>query len=681
MTRHSTNPNTDTRVPTNAGGRSRNLLAMLDGAVALACVAAALALFAPAAHASKQPVDFLGGNGTLGGQFAEASGVAVNDSGAGPANVGDIYVADAENNRIQRFGRDDAGTPAEPADDTYFFISAWGADVDSTPSGGSSYEICATAADCKPAVATGGNGSSAGNGTLSFPNFTFPDFTGAALAVDQETGDVFVADAGNHRVNVYDGTGTFLRSFGFDVVESGPDDAGSGYEICAAGSGDVCKGGLPGSGTGQISSAGHIAVSQPDGDPTSGSVFLADKGNHRVDAYDLDGSSPSTIGSAVIFDKSQDPAAVAIDSRGILYTGAEENDSEVERYDSQGVNGPVGFLAPIALGTNEVQRVTIEATAGTYKLNFDPDGAGPQPAEATTDIPFDWIGGSGRIVGQNSPVDTVAEALEALPSIRRGNVVVNGGPGDAGGSQPYEIIFRTALGAKDVPQLFTSSGSAPLSGGAGASVATITPGQPGLIDWATRGLAVVPDSDGAGPDTDVLYALRTGGIGVIQQFGPVNPPGLLIPPVAEDDRHNTNGITFVERGLATEPSTGRLYVTGSGPDGTGVYVLDDVGPPPSVSLDSIADVTTHSVVVNATIDPNGPPDTRYQFEYSPDDVSWTSLPEVILGHQEGLQPVQATIDPPAFRPQPQYHLPRATERWASLRHACGQQRGDLHHSR
>src|SRR4051812_47455416 len=90
------------------------------------------------ASAAKQVVDYFGaevGTGTLGGQFDSPGKIAVNNSGAGPADKGDIYVVDRNNNRIQRFARDNNGTPSDTSDDTYPFVSAWGAGVDSDTGG------------------------------------------------------------------------------------------------------------------------------------------------------------------------------------------------------------------------------------------------------------------------------------------------------------------------------------------------------------------------------------------------------------------------------------------------------------------------------------------------------------------------------------------------------------------
>ncbi|HWO15653.1 MAG TPA: hypothetical protein VNM89_02960 [Solirubrobacterales bacterium] len=624
-------------------------------------MALAFLAFAPAANASKQAIDFFGGDGALGGQFTQPNGVAVNDTGAGPADAGDVYAIDSRccqppnvrsGNRIQRFGRDDNGTPADTADDTYFFISAWGADVDSASIGGSDYEICTVAAQCQTAVASGGNGTAAGNGAL---NFT--DFFAGAIAVDQDTGNVFVTDTNNNRVNVYDGTGTFLRSFGFDVAASGPGNTGTGFEICVAADGDVCKAGVSGSNTGQIGAGQGIAVSPPDANPATATVFLADSANNRVNTYRLDGSGPASIGSAAVFRSGSGqvaPTSVAVDSRGILYASNFNGAAlisdfrfPVERYDTQGVNGPIGFLAPIAEGVNEVQEVTVAATAGTFKLSFDPDGVGPQSPETTADLPY------------NATNNAVEQALKALPSIGQVGIrPANGGPGDATGSAPYIITFQNTLGAKDLAQLTCANGATPLSGGAGCSVATITPGQFGLVPDSRTSLAIDPDSDGGGAaDTDVLYVARGG---AIQQFGPLNAPGLLAPPSAEDDRHGTNGAFSGSDSIAVEPATGRLYAASfDGLAGRGVYVLDNSSPtPPTASMDSVDGITADSAELHATIDPNGPPATRYHFEYSTDGSNWLSLPEVFLGTQQDPQAVDATLEPPpiGLDPKTRYHV-------------------------
>jgi hypothetical protein len=503
------------------------------------------------AAASQQVIDYFGSpvaTGTHGGEFLGARDVAVNYTGAGPADPGDVYVADGGGfslgGRIQRFAYDDNGTPSEPYDDSYDFVSAWGADVvqaggvgDKGNAAEGNFEICTVASQCQapPIASVPGNGTVAGDGAM---------LLSGGIAVDQDTGRVYVSDGlafgNNARINVYEGDGTFLYSFGFDVDATEP---GTGYEVCPAI--HVCKAGVPGSGVGQIGTAAGIAVSPPDGNPATGRVFLADWMDHRITTYGLAGESPSSIGSAAEFPGaggSSDPATVAVDSRGIVYANRGD---EIVRYDSEDANGGgVGFLAPIA--------------------------------------------------------------------------------------------------------------APPLSIGRG-----------------TRALEIDPDSDGAGPEEDVLYVLPTRGTpNTVLQFGPVNDPGLSAPPAAVDDRHGEL-VGFGPVGnLGIDPVHGRLFVSAdfqnpseSAPDNSppakqGVYVLGPAGGAPSASLDAIADITGTSASIEGTINPSGGPAVSYSVEYSRDGVDWSQTPKTLLGTQSTDQPVTVELDPPGtgLEPNTLYHV-------------------------
>ncbi len=527
-----------------AGSSSRRSLG-LTATLALVLVVA-FALGTGVASASKEAIDYFGtesGTGSRGSEFRLPVDVAVNSSGAGPASKGDIYAVDLLNERIQRFAQNSNGTPADPYDDKYEFISAWGTDVDSGSSAGGNYEICTVAAECQAGISSGGNGTSAGNGDLSRPG---------GLTVDQDSGQVYVVDEGNNRVNVYEGDGTFLRSFGWDVVASGPGNTGAGYEVCVAANGDVCQAGAKGSGVGQLAAAQSVAVSAPDSNVETGTVYVSDSGNHRVNTYGVSGNSPSSFVSTAVFG----PDQIAVDSRGIVYTvGAHNGEATVDRFDTQGANG---------------------------------GGIGP------------------------------------LPPIL---------------APPLAVSNKTE-------------------------------------NKQIAGLEVDFDSDGPGPDSDVLYVLRNlGGAPdtVVQQFGPLNPPGLTAAPTADDDEHGgVAGFNFVG-GLGFDESNGRLFISDQynigGPysiDGvgfrSGVYVLDTAGGQPTVSLNSLSDITATSVKAHISVSPNGPPDARYWLEYSTDGVNWEAEPKVLVGSQESPQSIEATLSPApiGLEPNTLYHVRAAT---------------------
>jgi hypothetical protein len=503
------------------------------GVLALAAALFAVLLIAASAFASKEAVSYIGGSGSgnKGGEFFNPGDVAVNSTGAGPAAAGDIYVADEFNNRVQRFDADGN------------FISAWGADVieagkPGDVAGTNPYEVCAVAADCQRGAESAGNGAASGNGSLNRPQ---------SLAVDGDTGNVYVSDRLNNRVNEYAGDGTFIRSFGFGVDET---TAGESYEVCPAA--DVCKAGVAGPATGQIGETASfgsglgIAVSAADGNAATATVFLADTANRRVNTYDLDGTGPSSFGSSTQFGESQ-PRKVAVDSRGIVYASNSNGEGEIERYDSEDANGGgVGFLAPIA-----------------------------------------------------SP-----PLLE------------------------------------------------------------------GFAESATIGLAVDPDSDGAGPDQDVLYVLRGSSStfkAVVQQFGPLNDPGLTAPPTAVDDTHGAGAefAYFSAMGLGVDDASGRLFVSSSvaGEDfANRVYVLAEK-PAPAASIDLVTSFDAHSATFSGEVNPNGAL-TGYHFEYV-DDAEFQAngfanaqrypLTDVRVGHGETPVSVENEI-PHHLVPGTTYHV-------------------------
>jgi len=127
-----------------------------------------------------------------------------------------------------------------------------------------------------------------------------------------------------------------------------------------------------------------------------------------------------------------------------------------------GLSGPTR----LPVKQSEVQRLTVEAQGGTFKLGFG--------AIETAALPFDA-----------SPAEVQA-ALEAIPALTA-NVTVSGGPGGQP-EDPYFIAFSGALEDQDVAAL-TAKGEALTPTGSYAQVFTTEPGGPGtgsLLIYATN---------------------------------------------------------------------------------------------------------------------------------------------------------------------------------------------------
>lgn len=231
-------------------------------AVALAMLGCAwLAIGVSMAAAAKAPVFDFGSPGSEGGKFTEARGIAVNETGNGGVAAGTIYVVENDH-RVQSLNADGG------------FLRVWGWDVIASgqPNDtGPGFEICEVASECKNGVGSGGPGQ------LREP------FGG--VAVNQSTGNVYVLDRGNSRIQEFDATGHFIRTWGKNVDAT---EAGSGAEICTAASGHSCQSGENGSAAGEFSyqSGGAIAGIGID---SAGNVYAADTTNRRVQKFDSEG--------------------------------------------------------------------------------------------------------------------------------------------------------------------------------------------------------------------------------------------------------------------------------------------------------------------------------------------------------------------------------------------------------
>jgi sugar lactone lactonase YvrE len=190
--------------------------------------------------------------GTGNGEFSDASGIAVDSSG-------NMYVADTGNNRIQKFSS--TGT----------FMNKWGT-------------------------------RGIGDGQFKSPS---------AIAVDS-SGNVYVADSSNHRIQKFSSTGAFLSKWGgLDVVPGGK-------EIRS------------GNGDGQFNAPRGITTD------SSGNVYVADTLNHRIQKFTSDGTFMSKWGS---YGKGNGqfntPYGVAVDSSGNVYV-ADNLNNRIQKFSSTG---------------------------------------------------------------------------------------------------------------------------------------------------------------------------------------------------------------------------------------------------------------------------------------------------------------------------------------------------------
>jgi DNA-binding beta-propeller fold protein YncE len=108
------------------------------------------------------------------------------------------------------------------------------------------------------------------------------------VAIDPQTGDVYVADDSNYRITAFAADGTFLRAFGKDVIPGGA----TGTEVCTAAT--TCQKGDGGTGPGEFDGVEGVEVGE------NGLVYAAEYGNQRISTFSREGQFIRAFGNDVV---------------------------------------------------------------------------------------------------------------------------------------------------------------------------------------------------------------------------------------------------------------------------------------------------------------------------------------------------------------------------------------------
>jgi hypothetical protein len=401
--------------------------------------------------------------GSGAGEFASPEGVAVDNSPG--TSQGDVYVVDKGNDRVEKFN---------PAGE---FLFALGGEVNATTLA----DICLAGENCQAAAPGTGPGQ-------------FERLNGRAIAVGPDA-SLYVGD--ENRVQRFSSQGALeeqlpLPGSGF-VEELAVDGAGDIYVKSSelAGVHKYEAGGIElGSPRDAGGEPGPITIGPADG------LLVADSGEHVL-AFDPAGaelsatSEPGELEGGLGFDQAEGlsyvvhPESVqvrALATPGKPYVvsesadelepttatllatvnpeGGEETSYHFEYGTAAGVYPDSTAVTPLPL--NEVQTLSVEATAGTFTLEFEGELSAPLTFDAS----------AAELQG----------ALEAISAIGAGNVDVGGQPGG-----PYAIEFTGALAARGVAEL--SPDPAGLEDGEEPGSASVTISRPGHTAFEDRQLS------------------------------------------------------------------------------------------------------------------------------------------------------------------------------------------------
>jgi len=223
---------------------------------------------------------------------------------------------------------------------------------------------------------------------------------------------IIVADSNLNRVQIFDSSGNFAATFGFDVTTGG----GTGFEICTVSAN--CKTGISGSSDGQFSGLTAVAVN-------STHIITTEGGNDRVQIFDLSGNFAAKFGTSGGGNgQFNNPVGIAVNSTRIIVSDRINDDVQIfdlsgnflDTFGSSGTTGGL-FIRPtdIALDSNDriivadASRIQIFTPSGDFvsMFGFDVITGGGTGFEICTVSANCKAGTSGTGDGQFSGVEGV----------------------------------------------------------------------------------------------------------------------------------------------------------------------------------------------------------------------------------------------------------------------------------
>ena len=507
------------------------------------------------------------------------------------------------------------------------------ATVATTVTGAPAFEVCNAISSpqdvCKAGLA---ESSAAGAiaGAMSAPQ---------GVAVAQATGDVYMTDQGNRRVDEFTEAGVFVRAFGREVNKAtkGP--------VCEAG--EECQAGVSGGAAGEFgTSLGYPAV-----DPVTGDVYVADPANRRVQVFEADGVFKQAFGWGVangagefqvctstcqagVANASEpdlggfaagSPSGVVLDAQGDVYVvdgGAP--DFRVEKFASVSKGN-----APLAESFVPAQLTGSSSATAPSDIAVEPASGGKvfvarEPSSPAEHLVYELSTG-GLLSG------TYAEGA-ALPSPQ----------GLAVGSSSESVYFSTTagnrvfvLGTTVAPAVTVEAATSPT-----ASEATL------------HGTVNPNETPPNGLETAWQFEYSTNGVEWTAL--PAGRVAASKTPVAV-----TQTVTGLEGGTVYDVRlhASKEFAAGSATSATVQFTT--TASAPVVSGEAVTKIASTSAVLSAQINPQHL-DTTYHFEYdttpyTTSAMHGTSLPQPDADIGAGVSDVAVDQEPQDLKPGTTYH--------------------------
>ncbi|MDE1770755.1 MAG: HYR domain-containing protein, partial [Thaumarchaeota archaeon] len=225
-------------------------------------------------------------------------------------------------------------------------------------------------------------------GLSTIGQFAFPQ----GISIDS-SGNVYVTDLGNNRIEKFDNNGNFLSTFGqkgsgngqfnspLSIAISGNfiyvvDDVQNSVQKFDLTGKFITKWGQKGDAPGQFLLPQGIAVD------SSGNVYVVDTGNSRVEKFNGNGTYLLSIGESGLDDgKFLSPHAVVADSQGSIFV-SDSGNNRIEKFTQDGVflqtfGGGTGssFQTPLGLAVDKSDNLFVADNGNNRIVELDGSGA------------------------------------------------------------------------------------------------------------------------------------------------------------------------------------------------------------------------------------------------------------------------------------------------------------------
>jgi hypothetical protein len=197
-----------------------------------------------------------------------------------------------------------------------------------------------------------------GASTSTVPDVEQPLSDPAGIAVNQASGDVYVADKGNNRIERFTATGTFIAAWGWGVS-----DGEAKYEVCTS----KCQTGIAGAGEGQLSEPESIAIDNDPSSPSYGHVYILTE--HRaIDKFSEEGAPtvPLPAFGSTVHGVAVDPTGEVWVDRTIAQGGT-LTATTIESFTSTPTNEPASRR--VSTGRESLAGLAVDSEQDLYIIN------------------------------------------------------------------------------------------------------------------------------------------------------------------------------------------------------------------------------------------------------------------------------------------------------------------------